>query len=117
MIDERCELLLDTGRRKVVKGMGPDAHLVVVDEFAFFSATVGTKADREEFNLAARDVAARGRKCAIWLILATQRPSSQIVDTALRDLFGYRCAFSCTTAPRQTSCSATAGPPTVTTPS
>ena len=97
MIDERCELLLDTGRRKVVKGMGLDAHLVVVDEFAFFSATVGTKAEREKFNLAARDVAARGRKCAVWLILATQRPSSQIVDTALRDLFGYRCAFRCTT--------------------
>ena len=53
--------------------------------------------DREKFNLAARDVAARGRKCAVWLILATQRPSSQIVDTALRDLFGYRCAFRCTT--------------------
>jgi S-DNA-T family DNA segregation ATPase FtsK/SpoIIIE len=33
----------------------------------------------------------------VWLILATQRPSSQIVDTALRDLFGYRCAFRCTT--------------------
>ena len=97
VIDERCELLLDTGRRKVVKGMGLDAHLVVVDEFAFFSATVGTKTEREKFNLAARDVAARGRKCAVWLILATQRPSSQIVDTALRDLFGYRCAFRCTT--------------------
>jgi hypothetical protein len=81
-----------------VKGMGLDAHLVVVDEFAFFSATVGTETEREKFNLTARDVAARGRKCAVWLILATQRPSSQIVDTALRDLFGYRCAFRCTTS-------------------
>lgn len=97
VIDERCELLLDTGRRKVVKGMGLDAYLVVVDEFAYFSATVGTKAEREKFNTAARDVAARGRKCAVWLILATQRPSHNIVDPALRDLFGYRCAFRCTT--------------------
>jgi DNA segregation ATPase FtsK/SpoIIIE, S-DNA-T family len=97
VIDERCELLLDAGCRKVTKGMGVDAYLMVIDEFAFFSATVGTKAEREKFSTTTRDVVARGRACAVWVILATQRPSHTIVDPALRDLFGYRCAFRCTT--------------------
>ncbi len=61
VIDSRCEMLLDTGRRKVVKGMGEDAYLTVIDEHAFFSATVGTKAEREKFNTTVRDVVARGR--------------------------------------------------------
>jgi S-DNA-T family DNA segregation ATPase FtsK/SpoIIIE len=30
-------------------------------------------------------------------VLATQRPSFQIIDPSLRDLFGYRWAFRCTT--------------------
>lgn len=97
IIDERCELLLDLGKRKVTKAMGLDAYLTVIDEFAFFSATVGTKAEREKFSATCRDVVARGRCCAVWVLLATQRPSHTIVDPALRDLFGYRCAFRCTT--------------------
>ena len=64
--------------------MGLDAHLVVVDEFAFFSATVGTKTEREKFNLAARDVAARGRKCAIWT--DPGHPAALVADR------GYRAA-------------------------
>ena len=31
------------------------------------------------------------------VILATQRPSHQVIDPSLRDLFGYRWAFRCTT--------------------
>ena len=31
------------------------------------------------------------------VIAATQRPSSDIVPTSLRDLFGYRWAFRCST--------------------
>ena len=31
------------------------------------------------------------------LILATQRPSHQVIDPSMRDLFGYRWAFRCTT--------------------
>jgi S-DNA-T family DNA segregation ATPase FtsK/SpoIIIE len=96
-INQRCEMLLDTGRRKIAKGDGIPAHLVVVDELAYFSATVGTKAQREKFTIALRDGAARGRKAAVRYVIATQRPSYQIIDTALRDLFGYRWAFRCST--------------------
>ena len=90
-------MLLDTGRRKIVKGDGEPMHLTVIDELAYFSATVGTKAEREKFNITLRDCSARGRKCARRYVLATQRPSSDIVPTSLRDLFGYRWAFRCAT--------------------
>ena len=33
----------------------------------------------------------------VIVILATQRPSHQVIDPSLRDLFGYRWAFRCTT--------------------
>jgi hypothetical protein len=40
---------------------------------------------------------ARGRASGIIVVAATQRPSSDIIPTSLRDLFGYRWAFRCTT--------------------
>lgn len=97
VIDERCDLLLDTGRRKIVKGDGLPMHLTVVDELAYYSATVGTKAQREKFTTSLRDCSARGRKCACRYVLATQRPSYDIIPASLRDLFGYRWAFRCPT--------------------
>jgi DNA segregation ATPase FtsK/SpoIIIE, S-DNA-T family len=96
-ITDCCRMLLDTGRRKIVKGDGEPVHLTVIDELAYFSATVGTKAERERFNTGLRDCAARGRKCAYRYVLATQRPSTDIVPSSLRDLFGYRWAFRCAT--------------------
>jgi len=33
----------------------------------------------------------------VIVILATQRPSHQVIDPSMRDLFGYRWAFRCTT--------------------
>jgi DNA segregation ATPase FtsK/SpoIIIE, S-DNA-T family len=96
-ITECCEMLLDTGRRKIVKGDGEPVNLTVIDELAYYSATVGTKAEREKFNTTLRDCSARGRKCAYRYALATQRPSTDIVPSSLRDLFGYRWAFRCAT--------------------
>jgi len=40
---------------------------------------------------------ARGRAAGVIVILATQRPSHQVIDPSLRDLFSYRWAFRCTT--------------------
>jgi S-DNA-T family DNA segregation ATPase FtsK/SpoIIIE len=97
VINDRLQVLLDAGRRKVTKADGLDAWLIVIDEFALFSATLGTKPEREKFVSLVRDVVARGRACAVWVILATQRPSHDVVTPSLRDLFGYRCAFRCTT--------------------
>jgi DNA segregation ATPase FtsK/SpoIIIE-like protein len=71
--------------------------LVVVDEIALFAATLGSKDQREEFQILLRDVVARGRAVGIPVVGATQRPSADIIPTSLRDIFGYRCAFRCTT--------------------
>lgn len=96
-ITDRCQMLLDTGRRKIVKGDPEGIHLTAVDELAYYTATVGTKPEREKFNTILRGNAARGRKCGYRYILATQRPSTDIVPSSLRDLFGYRWAFRCAT--------------------
>ncbi|HXT91744.1 MAG TPA: hypothetical protein VN714_21115, partial [Trebonia sp.] len=85
------------GRRKVIKADCLPMHVTVIDELAYYTATVGTKAEREKFNTTLRDCSARGRKCGYRYILATQRPSSDIIPTSLRDLFGYRWAFRCAT--------------------
>ena len=97
LIDERTEWLLDHRKRKITRDMGFPVYLVPIDEVAYFSATVGTPAQQKEFNAANRDVIARGRAPGIIGIEATQRPSADIIPTSLRDLFGYRWAFRCST--------------------
>jgi S-DNA-T family DNA segregation ATPase FtsK/SpoIIIE len=96
-IDQRTEWLLDHKLRKIAPGMGFPVYLMPVDEVAYFSATKGTTVQQKEFNAANRDVIARGRAPGIIGIEATQRPSADIIPTSLRDLFGYRVAFRCTT--------------------
>jgi S-DNA-T family DNA segregation ATPase FtsK/SpoIIIE len=97
IMNTRYERLLATGRRKITRYDGEDVYLVVIDEYAYYSATIGKKADREEFAALARDLIARGRAAGVILILATQRPSHQVIDPSMRDLFSYRLAFRCTT--------------------
>ena len=79
--------------------MGLRFYLVVIDEYAYFSTVIkGTKARRDEFSDTTRDINARGRAVGIIPVLATQRPSHQIIDPSLRDLLGYRWAFRCSTS-------------------
>ena len=68
-----------------------------IDEVAYFSATVGTPTQQKEFNACNRDIVARGRAPGIIPVEATQRPSADIIPTSMRDLFGYRWAFRCST--------------------
>jgi S-DNA-T family DNA segregation ATPase FtsK/SpoIIIE len=96
-MDERYDKLLADGRRKITRESGEPVYLIVIDEYAYFSATVGTKAEREKFAALTRDLVARGRAAGVIVILATQRPSHQVIDPSMRDLFGYRWAFRCTT--------------------
>ena len=97
IMNHRYDELLATGRRKITRESGEHVYLIVIDEYAYFSATVGTKNDREEFAALTRDLVARGRAAGVIIILATQRPSHQVIDPSMRDLFGYRWAFRCTT--------------------
>ena len=96
-MNDRYRRLLAAGLRKITPATGEPVYLVVIDEYAYFSATVGTKPDREKFAALTRDLVARGRAAGVIIILATQRPSHQVIDPSMRDLFGYRWAFRCTT--------------------
>jgi S-DNA-T family DNA segregation ATPase FtsK/SpoIIIE len=97
LMNSRYDRLVAAGLRKITPATGEPVYLVIIDEYAYFSATVGKKADREEFAALVRDLVARGRAAGVIVILATQRPSHQVIDPSLRDLFGYRWAFRCTT--------------------
>ncbi|MFC0527237.1 FtsK/SpoIIIE domain-containing protein [Phytohabitans kaempferiae] len=97
MMDRRYAYLLDCERRKIQPADTFTAYLVAVDEIAYFSATAGKKQEREEFSSLLRDLVARGRAVGIIVVAATQRPSSDIIPTSLRDLFAWRFAGRCTT--------------------
>jgi DNA segregation ATPase FtsK/SpoIIIE, S-DNA-T family len=96
-MDRRYDRLAAARRRKVIRPDGLDLVVAVVDEIAYYSATVGDKKQQEEFSRLLRDVVARGRAAGVIVVAATQRPSVDIIPTSLRDLFGYRLAFRCTT--------------------
>src|SRR5918994_6112934 len=97
LMDARYAWLRGQRRRKVVQSDRSDVIVAVVDEVAYYSATIGRKQDQEEFSRLLRDVVARGRAAGVIVVAATQRPSVDIIPTSLRDLFGYRLAFRCTT--------------------
>ena len=97
IMNDRYRNLLATGRRKIAPDSGEDIYLIPIDEYAYFSATVGTKPQRENFAGLSRDLVARGRAAGVIVVLATQRPSHQVIDPSMRDLFSYRWAFRCTT--------------------
>jgi DNA segregation ATPase FtsK/SpoIIIE, S-DNA-T family len=97
LMNARYDRLVASGLRKITAASGEPVYLVIIDEYAYFSATVGKKPEREEFAALVRDLVARGRAAGVIVILATQRPSHHVIDPSLRDLFGYRWAFRCTT--------------------
>ena len=96
VMDNRYTWLHARRRRKI----GPADDITVItsvfDEIALYSTVLGTKAQQEEFITLFRDLVARGRAAAMPVIAATQRPSVDIIPKSLRDLFGYRAAFRCT---------------------
>jgi S-DNA-T family DNA segregation ATPase FtsK/SpoIIIE len=97
LIDDRTDQLLAMKQRKVTRDLGWPVYLMALDEIAYYSATVGTGPQQKEFSALNRDIVARGRAPGIIPVEATQRPSADIIPTSLRDLFGYRWAFRCST--------------------
>jgi S-DNA-T family DNA segregation ATPase FtsK/SpoIIIE len=96
-MDLRYLMLAHAGRRKILRSDALDVIVCVLDELAYFSVTIGSKEEQEEFKTLVRDLVARGRAAGIIVVAATQRPSADIIPTSLRDLFGFRVAFRCTT--------------------
>lgn len=82
LMDTRYDELLDTGRRKITRESSQPVVLVVFDELAYFSATIGETKQQKEFIVLVRDLVARGRAAGIIVVAATQRPSADIDPTA-----------------------------------
>ncbi|HEV3259929.1 MAG TPA: FtsK/SpoIIIE domain-containing protein [Gemmataceae bacterium] len=96
VMDNRYAWLTAHRRREIRPTDGISVITIVIDEIALYSTVLGTKAQQEEFITLFRDLVARGRAAAMPVIAATQRPSVDIIPKSLRDLFGYRAAFRCT---------------------
>jgi S-DNA-T family DNA segregation ATPase FtsK/SpoIIIE len=97
-MNRRYDLLDSLEMEKITPGMaGCEPILLAVDEVAYYSATVGVKTQQADFTAKLRDCVARGRAAGIITVGATQRPTAEVVSPSLRDLFGYRWAFRCTT--------------------
>ncbi len=102
-MDRRQDLLdsLPGVNRKITREIAEQhnvpAWLLAIDELAYHTSVVGTPAQRAEFNTRSRDVVSRSRAFLIIPIVATQRPTSDVVPTSLRDLFAIRVAYRCST--------------------
>jgi S-DNA-T family DNA segregation ATPase FtsK/SpoIIIE len=96
VMDNRYSWLRAYRRRKIEPRDQLSIIVAIFDEIALYSATLGTEQQQKLFIALLRDLVARGRAAGIIVIAATQRPSVDIIPKSLRDLFGYRAAFRCT---------------------
>ena len=96
VMDNRYAWLRAHRRRKIEPEDGLSVITTIFDEIALYATVLGTEQDQRQFVALLRDLVARGRAAAMPVIAATQRPSVDIIPKSLRDLFGYRAAFRCT---------------------
>lgn len=85
-VNEIYEGLRAQGKRTIDWATAKHIDLLILDEFTAF---LGYK----DIHRRLMNLIARGRAAGLILILATQRPSSKIMDTDFRALFHYRVAF------------------------
>ena len=98
VMDNRYSWLRAQRRRKIEPGDHLSVITSIFDEIALFATVLGTEQEQKLFVSLLRDLVARGRAAAMPVIAATQRPSVDIIPKSLRDLFGYRAAFRCTSS-------------------
>jgi DNA segregation ATPase FtsK/SpoIIIE-like protein len=94
IMDDRYGELEAAGLRKITPGC--DLYVLAVDELRFYTANLNRKA-RDRFNGLLIDLEARGRAAGIIPLKATQKPSTDVVPSSLRDLSAVRWAMRCNT--------------------
>ena len=92
----RYEYQAERGARKVTPSDGLGLHLLIVDEAMIYLADPDKKSGTR-FAEAFRKLLALGRAAGIVVVLATQKPSTEVVPSSLRDLISVRVAFRSTT--------------------
>ena len=95
-MDSQYQQILARGLRKVPRDGTMRFHVVVIDELALYVAGVDKKL-AGQFAELLRDLVSRGRAAGVIVLAATQKPSADVIPSALRDLFAIRWAFRCTT--------------------
>ena len=96
VMENRYAWLRAHRRRKIEPADGLSVITSIFDEIAVYATVLGTEQEQRQFVSLLRDLVARGRAAAMPVVAATQRPSVDIIPKSLRDLFGYRAAFRCT---------------------
>jgi DNA segregation ATPase FtsK/SpoIIIE-like protein len=91
-MDDRYRELEVLGRRHITRDDHLPWHLLICDELAFFTANENAK-EKKTFSDLFRDIIARGRAAGILVVAATQKPSVDVVPSAIRDLFPYKLAL------------------------
>lgn len=103
-MDRRYQWLADNGLRKITESMlSPQMPMfvLVVDELADLVANGTSKEEKDGDNFRSnrlRRLVSLGRAAAIAVIPATQKPQSDVIPTALRDLLQQRVAYATTNA-------------------
>jgi hypothetical protein len=83
-LDRRLGVLVAGRRRKVRRGDGLPLVVVVVDELAHYLNGPDRRQNAEFANLL-RDLVSRGRAAGIVVLAATQKPSTDVIPSAIRD--------------------------------
>jgi len=103
-MERRYEFLEQQQKKKLTADMLTDEMpliVVVIDELADIVSIGVTKEELEGDKIRAtriRRLIAKGRAAAISVISMTQKPQSDVVPTALRDLIQLRVSYATTTA-------------------
>lgn len=100
-MERRYQMLEQSGKKKVSVEMLTQFPLlvIVVDELAELTASGVTKEEKQGDGRRAqmlRRLVAKGRAAGVATILATQRPSADLVPTSLRDLIQLRVSHATT---------------------
>ena len=92
----RYRLLQHLGSRKVGPMDEMGLHLVLVDEVTAYLASADKKGGADFAGLL-WELLARGRAAGIVVVLAAQKPSTEVISSSTRDLVSIRAAFRSTT--------------------
>lgn len=74
------------------RDLGLYPKVIIIDEIASLSASA-SKRDQDELNSSLKQLIFKGRQAGIQVILATQKPESEAIPTAIRDNLGLRVAL------------------------
>lgn len=93
---KRYSYLKQRRTRKITEEDGLGLHVLLVDE-AMIYLTDPDKKVAAEFAALLRTLVALGRAAGIIVVLATQKPATDVLPSSVRDNIAVRAAFRCTT--------------------